>query len=66
MAEYRCPKCGSEKITSNSKIVRGAEAIRVILCEDCGHFLGVVNDLSKIKNALCNIAAKVGTSAGGL
>jgi uncharacterized Zn finger protein len=61
MAEYNCPKCKSSKITAVRETVRGSEQLLMILCEDCGHFIGVVNDLTKVKEAIRNIAVKVGT-----
>ena len=61
MFEYKCPKCQSNAVTSKGKIA-GSERILMIICSDCGHFLGVVNDLSSIKDALRHIAAKTGGS----
>jgi predicted RNA-binding Zn-ribbon protein involved in translation (DUF1610 family) len=64
MAEYKCPECGSEKITSKGKTVRGSERLLMILCDDCGCFLGVVNDTSKIKDALRSIGHTLNASTG--
>jgi predicted RNA-binding Zn-ribbon protein involved in translation (DUF1610 family) len=54
MAEYKCPKCGGEKIVldkktgSGSKLVFSKKLI-VVLCADCGNLLGIVNDLTDME-----------------
>jgi uncharacterized Zn finger protein len=65
MAEYKCPECGSEKIVSAKRITpRESEHLLMILCEGCGCFLGVVNDTSKIKDALRDIRQALKSSTG--
>jgi predicted RNA-binding Zn-ribbon protein involved in translation (DUF1610 family) len=64
MAEYKCPECGSAKIASDKKILRSSEQLRMILCGDCGRFLGVVNDTSQIKDAIRDIRQALKTSTG--
>jgi predicted RNA-binding Zn-ribbon protein involved in translation (DUF1610 family) len=65
MAEYKCPECGSEKIASaKRKTPRESEPLFMILCEDCGRFLGVVNDTSRLKDTLRDIRQALKTSTG--
>jgi uncharacterized Zn finger protein len=64
MAEYKCPECGSEKIAFTKKIGGDSEHLLVLLCEDCGHFLRVVNDTSQIKVAIRDIRQALKTSTG--
>jgi uncharacterized Zn finger protein len=65
MAEYKCPDCGSEKITSERKPVpKSFEKVLMILCANCGCFLGVVNDTSPIKDAIKDIRQTLKTSTG--
>jgi uncharacterized Zn finger protein len=63
MAEYHCPKCNSDKIASVKKDP-GSEPLRMILCAECGCFLGVVNDTSQIKAAIKDIRQALKTSTG--
>jgi uncharacterized Zn finger protein len=63
MAEYKCPECGSEEITTKRKTI-GSERLLIILCKNCGCFLGVVNDTSEIKNALRSIVQTLKASTG--
>ena len=58
MTDYTCPECQSENIASVRKAAQGSE--RMILCENCGTLLGMVNDLTKTKKAIRNLALKFG------
>jgi ribosomal protein S27E len=65
MAEYKCPECGSEKITYKGKTVHGSsKRFLMILCADCGRFLGVVNDMSQIKDAIRSIGHTLNVPTG--
>jgi transcription elongation factor Elf1 len=57
MPEYQCPKCGSTELTSVRKMVNNA--IRVILCKDCGYIIGTVNDMSDIHRKLDDIVNRL-------
>jgi len=60
MTNYTCPECQSENIASVRKTTRGSERSNMILCENCGTLLGVVNELSRTKKAARYIALKLG------
>ena len=47
MDEFKCPKCGWGFTAERQTI--GVHDVIIIRCKEYGHFLGVINDMSKIK-----------------
>jgi uncharacterized Zn finger protein len=63
MTECKCPECASEKITFRKRVC-GSEHLLMLLCEDCGCFLGAVNDTSQLKAAIKDIRQTLKASTG--
>jgi len=57
MSDCKCPKCGYGFTTEHQII--GITDTHVIKCKN-GHFIGVINDMSKIKENIEEIAKHLG------
>ena len=57
MSDYKCPQCGYG-LTTETQIIGVTDAL-VIKCKN-GHLVGVINDLSKIKANIEEIARNLG------